>query len=410
MLTKEHLNFRIRQGKITPLLLSPTDTALLSYLEQLLAFFSPLVGQRLNAFDRSCQSAGLDQHPMFLPMRKLLLGLLTYQEDDTCAARRWQTLLHAQQLRAEELFPTSAGFQETMAQNMGMSFDDIAADLYSDLPENQLVKSLETISPEALIARYNCAQVQGLLIYSHEVELTVEQAGTDEIRGLFRALRFHRLLGEITSGGDLAHAGAGKKLTMTISGPLGLFQQNLAGYALRVAHFFPHIVHLPSWSLKAMVSPPNKKKELELQISSRLGLSSHYKQQLSYLPEEFQLLISGFNEKNQDWVMSTSGECLNLGRENYCIADFVFVHTGGTQVHLELFHKWHWRQIPARIKAAELTQQKHLLVGVCRSVSTRKEIAEVLANSAWYTQYGFIFREFPTSKNLNSMLAKVATI
>jgi predicted nuclease of restriction endonuclease-like RecB superfamily len=408
MLSKEHLEYRARQGKISPHLLGSKDPELLAYLARVLEIMPRLVGQRLSLLDQLCAEQGLDFHRLYPAIRKLLTNQLNFHEDASCHERRWEILRHAQELRDEEIFSSHRSFQESIAHRLGREFKEIAEDLYSDLPEQQLIENYQEISPTALIHRYNCAQIQGLLIYSQEISITVENASTDELRGLFRALKFHRLLGEITSE-DRAQD-QGNSLSMKISGPLSLFQANMPGYGLRIAHFFPHVPLLGKWSLTAKISPPHKAKDQLLSISHKDGITSHYSPSLSHIPEEFKLLIAAFNEKNSQWQMSTSGECLNLGKQNYCIADFVFVHGDGRRVHLELFHKWHWRQLGKRIKTAEVNKQTTLLLGICRSISSRKELADLLPKSPWFKQYGFDFRDFPSVKNLNSILAQFESI
>lgn len=415
MLTKELLNYRVRQGKVTVQFLDNRDSQLLAFADQLLATAQATVGQRLYCFDTRCSEQGLDLHPQAAGFKKILRSHFVCDEDATVAERRWSTFLHAQLLRQEEYFPTHHGFQAAFAQSREEDFATLAADLYSDLPEQRLVKCFASFSPRHLIDRYNCAQVQGLLFFSNEISLKITAAPVDAKRALFRALKFHRLLAEITSSHSHASALNDAHLAMTISGPLGLFQKNMPGYGLRLANFFPHLPLLPQWEFTAQLTLPHKKGSQFLHLDQKAGLNSHYKQQGSYLPEEFAQLIEGFNEKRLPWQLAGGGDCINIGRQNYCVPDFVFTYrqdhlTSPPQIYGELFHKWHWRHVIGRVKAADIARPTNLIVGICRSIAKRPEIAEVLANSPWFKQYGFTFKEFPSIKTLYSTLRQFESI
>ena len=218
MLTKGHLKFRIRNGRAVPQFLPPTDPAALALAEDLLELFRGAEGRAVGEIEEA--AAELGDGDLAAAFRKLLLDQTDTEEDDgQIAARRWQLLLKAEALRRQAPPPTPADFQQTMG--------DAGATLYADLPACRRLRSFTDMNAESLIHRYNCAQVQGLLLRAESV--TVKLVGSDlgSRRELFRQLKFHRLMGGVEQLG-------GKKggIAVTLSGPLTLFDQATT-YGLR---------------------------------------------------------------------------------------------------------------------------------------------------------------------------------
>jgi predicted nuclease of restriction endonuclease-like RecB superfamily len=225
--------------------------------------------------------------------------------------------------------------------------------------------------------------------------VTVVLGGSDlaERRALFRQLRFRRLMGEVRETGG--------RLAVELSGPLGIFDQ-AASYGMRLATFFPHVLHLKDWELTADVHI--NKKELTLRLGPEAGLVSHYRQHTPHVPAELLACIDAFNARTSEWRAAPGGDFVHLGRESYCFPDLTITRQDGAAFHVELFHRWHAAQLGHRLQALENNPVSHLLLGVARNLARTAD--EALAGSGWFAKHGFIFTDFPTPK---ALLARLAT-
>ena len=62
--------------------------------------------------------------------------------------------------------------------------EGVAEGLYADLSENQILVSFEAPTAEALLHRYNLAQVQGVLYRASELIITAHRNDPGEIQAL----------------------------------------------------------------------------------------------------------------------------------------------------------------------------------------------------------------------------------
>lgn len=389
MLTKEHLSFRIRSGKAVPQFVDVTEASSRSVAEDLLAVFDGAEGMSLGDLEE--QAADAADGPLGAALSKLLLDSCETEEDDgQVAEARWESLLKAEKLRAKK--PTAAEFRAEMG--------GAGANLYADLPACRLVRSYKVMDAEALLHRYNAAQVQGLLLRARKVWVRLRSTDLAERRELFRQLRFHRLLGEVKPL-------AGKKtkapgLEVELSGPLSLFDQATT-YGLRLANFFPRILLLSDWELEAEVHVKNR--ELVLRLDSSSGLKSHYKERRPYIPEELTALIDSFNERQSPhWRIETASDFVHVGDESYCFPDLAIHGRNGEVFYVELFHRWHAAGLAGRLQALNKHSVSGLYLGVSKNLTKDPKLDEALKASRHFAKSGFYFAEFPTTKALAELL------
>ena len=125
--------------------------------------------------------------------------------------------------------------------------------LYADLDEARLVDAtaLRTMTPADLVARWELAEVQALLLRTERVTIDVDARPT-ELRALLRAMKLHQLLFEVeASTGGEAGVGAGG-VRFVIDGPVSLFSQSLR-YGLKLALLVPKIMACRVYRLQAEV-------------------------------------------------------------------------------------------------------------------------------------------------------------
>lgn len=389
MLTKEHLSFRIRSGRAHPQFLEVSDAKTLAVAADLLAVFDGAEGMSLGDLENQADEAV--EGDVGAALSKLLLDSCETEDDDgQVAAARWENLLKAEALRAKR--PSAAEFQQEMGP--------VGARLYADLPACRRVRSYKVMDPEALLHRYNAAQVQGLLLRARRVVIRLRSADLAQRRELFRQLRFHRLLGEVRPLAETKSKAAG--LEVELSGPLSLFDQATT-YGLRLANFFPRILLLDDWEFEADVHIKNR--ELVLKLDASTGLKSHYKERRPFIPDELTSLIDAFNERMAPkWKVAPASDFVHVGKESYCFPDLTLTHVTGKNLHVELFHRWHSAGLAGRLQALDKHPVSTLSLGVSKSLLKDPSLDEALKASRHFAKSGFYFSEFPTPKALADLL------
>jgi predicted nuclease of restriction endonuclease-like RecB superfamily len=398
MLTKDLLRYRNRKDRVYPTLVDPKDAALLGLADGLIAIFNRHVGRRLSDLDDELNCSEWGQHPHAQGLRKLLLDRCNEVEDDgVISTKREQLLAHAEKLRKEVSFASLTEFQQAFAKSQGSELAQLQEQLYADLPDFRVLKDFEALAPATLLHRYNCAQIQGLLMMAEDVELLIKSPSLDERRGFFRSLKFQRLMSEVSVAEDSGD------ISCKLSGPLRIFQ-NSQSYGLRLAQFFPYMLHLKKWNLVAGIKISGKFFSLEL--DQKVGIESHYKRMSVFIPPEITSFIDSFNERGGPYRASLGVDYVPIGQQSYCFPDVTFASSDGAKVHLELFHRWHMGQLGGRLKALDQCRFRGLIVGVAEDIAKSAEVSQCLASSAWFKDSGFTFKTLPTPKSVASALAR----
>ncbi len=378
--------------------MDPSDPVLLATAGQLLEVFRDSPGStRAQLCEESKPVAESQNDPLFI--RGLEKLLLDRTEFDTSTSGELLSLRHSVFARSSELLSEetiNAGeFRRLVAKDFDRSPDDLAARLYSDLPDCQPVLSFRALSPERLLHRYNCAQVQGLLLYSESLLISLVNPEAARMRQLVKYLKFHQLLAQIRQKGP--------KLMIEVDGPLSLFTQTRK-YGLNLAAFFPGLLHQEAWAATAEVRIKGRSPcSLYIDHTSPLRpYSSHFH---SYVPEDLAMFHSLFAERVSDWEIRQADEFIRLEGESHSFPDFVLTHASGFKIALELFHAWHEGPLNARIKSLETERTPPLLIGVSSRLAKKPEIARALQNSRYFSRYGFEFyREMPTTGAVEKLL------
>ena len=114
------------------------------------------------------------------------------------------------------------------------------------------------------------------------------------------------------------------------------------------------------------------KRDLQkLIVSNTDKIESHYRNQQAFIPAEFTTVVSEFNNKQKDYMISISGDLIDLGRQIFSFPDFVITNKNknkNVKTYIELFHKWHKGPLIKRLNSMETTANVSSLVGVCRSI------------------------------------------
>ncbi|MEZ4741467.1 MAG: DUF790 family protein [Bdellovibrionota bacterium] len=395
MLTKDLIKCKVRSNKIHPQFVNK-DENLTTLARNLLGFLDEIsnISTPANKTRKEIEKALLDNFdisiPIFPGLKKILFDHCVWQEDDeNIQDKRWQWLLEAQMLRGRLNFASPISYQKAISEHFDKDFTQIRDIIYSDLPENKLLASAPQIDPLDLINRYNVALVQGLLLKAFTLKIKLKNLTTIQKRNFFRAIKFHQLMVNISETDHLQQ----DAIQITIDGPMHLFK-NAGSYGDKFANFFPHILHLSNWELIAELEW--KRKKVILSLSEKNNLTSHYKEKSGFIPEEFNYFIESFNKSCSYWQAKIGESFINIGSQSYCFPDIEFFGINKEKLAFELFHKWHKGQLLHRLKSLQKHSEHTMIIGVCRSISKQKEIADALNNSLIFQNNGILFRDFPT--------------
>ena len=411
MLTKDLLRYKIQNGKIFPQFVKPTDTKLLAIAEQLIAVFeeSP---DKPRATLLEISKHIVDSTPgvpiVKRGLEKLLLDRTEFDTtpNEELIAFRQKLFTETSRLLSQEQFENHADYQRkvlgTMAEEplseVAPTEEDLAAKLYADLPSCQPVLAFKTLSAEHLLHRYNTAQVQGLLLHSDTLTLKLTDSMTAELRQLFKYLRFNQLLSTIRKEEELYQ--------ISVDGPLNLFYKTKR-YGMNLANFFVAVLHQPRWELTAEIQFRNKQPRnsgWRLSLDESCGIKPISQQFLAYIPEDIQLFQTMLRSKTDDWQIRPGSQFIPLPGDLYCFPDYQLVHKSGVEIAIELFHPWHQGHLIARLNTLAEQTDVSLILGVSKELEKKPLIAEALAASAYFSQFGFIFRDVPTIRTLLPIL------
>lgn len=229
---------------------------------------------------------------------------------------------------AQGVFERSeADVKREIAEQLGMEWEQINAKLYADVLENQPLKSFEGYaSPEALLSRYNVAQVQACLYRATRVRLLL----SGDFKRIIRQARMLRLLHEIRRQGEAYE--------VLLSGPASILHETRR-YGVDFARLVPVLVACSGWYLQATVMTPWRR-EAALTLSHEDGLQSH----LPPTPEFDSSVEEAFAGKwgpgaREGWTLHREAAILQEGQSVF-FPDFVFRHESGKEACLEVVGFW----------------------------------------------------------------------
>jgi len=398
MLTKDLLKYTVRTDKIFPKYVKPNDTEALVFARFLIDLYSASKNVKQQELLDRIKSHPKSSSAVFNGLNKLLEDRCVFADsEEKLEMQRWDCFAKAKELRNSGIMSIPR-FHEELSKAFATDFPKLEAQLYGDLPEFRVVENFEPLPPEDLIHRYNASQVQGLILRSRSLSIIIKDKDPLKKRRLLQRLKFWRLLAEID---DTPEA-----LKIDLSGPLSLFDKS-ATYGSRLSNFFPNVLLMDKWELKADIKILEK--VLGLELDSSKPIKSHYGSFRGYIPAEFKEFIQIFNslppEQRKGWTAMEGEDVLNLGQQSYSVPDISFQDSKGQRIHLELFHKWHEVQLKQRVEAMTGRPAQALILGVAADLLPRDKLSEMLEQSSASAAKVFTFKRFPTPKAILAYLS-----
>lgn len=427
MLTSDLVRARLYKGEVRPSTVNEDDEESLALAEQLIDTFVTHQGRPRHALDGELKELlGTGTH--FLLHRGLAKLLYDRCELDVEAPIEPETLRRdlfdaaaAAYRRAdlpalergddvEESFTTTIDGQGIEAPGHPFHFDraavlaevaathDLAVDevensLYADLKDEQVLQKFRPVEPRWLLARYNVALAQGVLLRASELEIHLVEPKVAKQRALFRAIKFFRLLHRVSSDGN-----GGWKIRL--DGPMSLFKAS-GKYGVQMASFLPTLLHFDHWTLDAKVRWGKARRPAKFNLASTDGLRPYGPLRGQWQPEELAWLPEQLAKITDDWTVSTDAELVPLGGQGVLVPDYVFEHTAsGRRVVMEVLGFWRKGAVESRLALLRKHGPENLILAVSKQLVADEEGLDDLPGEV------YVFRAAPVARQVLKLLAR----
>ena len=271
-----------------------------------------------------------------------------------------------------------AALLEAVAKERGTSADAIERNLYADLRGAQVLESIEALSAEGLVARYETAQAQAVLLRAVGVVADVTCSSPAAYRSLFRKLKFRRLLHRIERRDE--------GYRITIDGPFSLFE-SVTKYGLALALVLPALEECDTLCLEADVRWGKTREPLKFRLERKA--KSDVVASAARLPDELAALVEALSKLDSDWTVKPSSEVLELPGIGLCVPDLRFDRPDDdAPVYLELMGYWSRDAVWKRIELAEAGLPHRILFAASQRLRVSEELLDDVEHAALYVFKG----------------------
>ena len=382
MLTKELAIFDFERGRLVPdRLVRSAHDHYLEYARRMLEIYAGGIGQarhelhaavhRVFANEPDCPPQRIDAFCKLLDED----GIAKYDTDrrGTAAALRREVFhraaaSHPLVTQRDALFEhAESDVKQAIAAELGAaSWEAIEHDLFKDVIEyNRLAAFTGYPSPEALLARYNVAQIQAALFSA--VRLTIWARA--DLKRIVTHAKLARLLLSIAPPrpGILDD-----DYVITLDGPASVLRETRR-YGASMAAFLPALLACKDWRLRADLLVGKFQRTCRLELSSRDGLHSPIAPQA-----EFDAAIeAGFAKKWGDeprngWTMKREGAILHRDQV-VMLPDFAFHHEDGRSAWLEIVGFWTPEYLHAKLAKLALFKDEPIIIAAAERAAEKWE-------------------------------------
>ncbi len=369
MLTADLVNARRRGGELRVVALDARRQARAGELAAgYLDVAHGQVDRSRDEFDEAC--AGIEVQPgdrrLADGIRKLVEDRCEFDPEGSVepADVRREVFLEASAARSAGTFDRRA-IIEAIAARRAMSAEALEAALYADLRGAHRLRRVETIEPARLVAEYELAQAQAVLLRAMRVTVDVECASPGAYRALFRKLKFLRLLYRMEN-----RPAGGYRIE--IDGPFSLFE-SVTRYGLQLALALPALRECDAFSLHAEVRWGPARTPLAFRLTG--GCAGGVVESEARLPDEVAALIEAVRAADTPWQVAPAGAILDLPGVGLCVPDLVFEHQRtGECVYLEVMGFWSREAVWRRVELVAAGLGERILFAVSERLRVSEQV------------------------------------
>lgn len=394
MLTRQLLRFQVDGDVLKPRLLKTTP-AVLALAEQLLEHWQAGVGRMRGELEdgESAILHGSRQMLVGRGLSKVLTDACDFGDPASAEALRARALA-ASFARLAHPAASSDAHRQAVADDLAMPAEALADGLYADLPDRAVLASVPGWDGQSLIGRYNLALCQGLLLGAEELRVQIRDRERGIQRRLLRALSRRRLVAEVASAD-------GGGLYLTVGGPASVLDQRSA-YGMQLALWLPALACARAWTCTALVVPPRGAVPARMELDASLGLPGDLAL-LDWVPPELAEWLRQLPTKLAGW-QPVDPEPLLVPGGAVVLPDLA-LDDGRGAVSIELFHRWHLRQLTQRLQQLRDGHLTGLIIGVDRGLQRLAEARSLLADPLIASR-GFLFSDLPSARALGEALTR----
>ncbi|HSU69082.1 MAG TPA: DUF790 family protein [Tepidisphaeraceae bacterium] len=258
MLRSEHSIVTYESGRAFPDRLTRTrHTQYREYAQRMLAAYETSVGRPRRELHRAVEAI-LSREPdcdnrRIAAFGKLLDERADFDKDSRSKAASLRLKVFSAAARYHPLVEEPRRVFERaehevkmlIAAELGEPWEQIHAALYADVIDFQPLRSFEGYpNPEALLARYNVAQVQACLYRAESMSVTA----SNDFKTILRYAKLARLLHQVRRVGKGGYR-------FDFSGPASVLHQSRR-YGVNFARFLPSLLACSDWKLSATLHTP----------------------------------------------------------------------------------------------------------------------------------------------------------
>jgi len=252
--------------------------------------------------------------------------------------------------------------------------------LYADRPGAQRLLAVEVPAPALLAAGFEISEAQAVLLRATKIVAEVESSDAALYRGLFRTLKFLRLLPVITRLDETREKRGGYRVEM--DGPLSLFQSG-GRYGLSLALALPAIAACDRWTLEADVRWGAERRPLRFRLAGETSAAVATPDDA--LPEELATFVSAFERAATGWRIDRAPAILDLPGAGLCVPDLCFVRTDdGARVYFELLGFWSREAVFRRIDLVRAGLPQKILFAASKSLRVGESLLDDAPSAALY--------------------------
>ena len=284
--------------------------------ERYVAAARAAVGGTRAAFEAACEDVAC--HPtdyrLVRGLRKLVEDRCVFEVRDEVDPPAIRRLVFVRAAAARRALDDAGAFDSesviaAAAAELGLPPQDVRDALFADLKENHVLTSFDAISGPALVAAYEIAQKQAVLLRAVRVVVTLRRPAPHGLRLFFRRLKFHRLLYLATRLPDGA-------CRIEIDGPFSLFR-SVTTYGLRLALLLPLLDACgPGWELDADVLWGARRQPAAFHLEGEPVDGTPGDDER--LPDEVARLLDRFRQMETPWTAEVAHALLDLPGVGLC--------------------------------------------------------------------------------------------
>lgn len=284
---------------------------------------------------------------------------------------------------------------ETVAQARALDAVAVEEALFADLPTAHLLRKANLPSIDGLLARYDVAQHQAVLLRAVRLRARVFSPSAGTYRALFRALKFHRLLFSIEK---LDRA---KGYAIDIDGPYSLFEQTTK-YGVQLALALPAIMECDVWDIEAELRWGKDRRPLRYHARGEAHPTDHAR--LAAAADEVMALVAELRASSSGWDIGLAEEIVDLPGVGLCVPDLVFVERqSGRKVLFEVLGFWSRDAVWKRVSLAQAGLPTPVVFAVSRHLRVSEDVLGDDVPAALY-----VYARTMNAKAVLERIAKVA--